>query len=144
MDALSSGTKLGIVRIPTLMLVLSLAGCAGLHGLCPTGLSRMTSAELIFGRNIATGGSVSDADWAQFLDTEVTPRFPDGLSVFDAQGQWRGPDGTLVREPSKLLLLVIKGTKDEQERIEAIRASYKVRFKQQSVLLVEHRECVSF
>lgn len=104
----------------------------------------MTSAELIFGRNIAGGGYVGDADWTQFIDTEVTPRFPDGLSVFDAQGQWRGPGGALVREPSKLLLIVIKGTEDDEAKLEAIRAAYKTRFKQQSVLLIERRECVSF
>ena len=50
----------------------------------------------------------------------------------------------LVREPSEMLLIVIKGTKDEEARIEAIRAAYKARFKQQSVLLIEHRECASF
>ena len=104
----------------------------------------MTSAELIFGRSLAAGGFVSDADWAKFIDTEVTPRFPDGLSVLDAQGQWRGPDGAVVREPSKLLLIVIKGTKEAEAKLEAIRAAYKGRFKQQSVLLIEHRECASF
>lgn len=126
-------------------LSLFLAGCAPFqHMRCPPGLERLTSAELVFGRDIAGGGSVSDADWASFVDTEVTLRFPDGLSTFDAQGQWRTPDGTIIREPSKLLLIVIKGTKDEQAKLEAVRNAYKARFKQQSVLLIEHRECAAF
>jgi Protein of unknown function (DUF3574) len=127
-----------------LMLALSLAGCVQLPGFCPPGLQRMTSAELIFGRDIAGGGFVSDTDWATFVDKEVTPRFPDGLSVFDAQGQWRTGDGTIIREPSKLLLIVIKGAKGEQAKLEAIRAAYKAQFKQQSVLLTEHKECAAF
>lgn len=104
----------------------------------------MTSAELIFGRDIAGGGFVGDADWAAFLDKEVTPRFPDGFSVFDAQGQWRGNSGVIVREPSKALLIVLKGTSDEQAKLQAIRLAYKAQFKQESVLLIEHKECAAF
>src|SRR5579872_2119619 len=32
---------------------------------------------------------VSEADWRGFLDREVTPRFPNGLSVLDVYGQWQ-------------------------------------------------------
>ena len=34
----------------------------------------------------------------RFLDDEVTPRFPDGLSVLDVAGQYRDPSGRIVRE----------------------------------------------
>ncbi len=27
--------------------------------------------------------------WQQFVDRDVTPRFRDGLTVFDAHGQWQ-------------------------------------------------------
>lgn len=33
---------------------------------------------------------VSEADWRGFLDREVTPRFPQGLSVMDVYGSGRG------------------------------------------------------
>ena len=33
---------------------------------------------------------VNEADWRRFLHREVTPRFPDGLSVVDVYGQWQG------------------------------------------------------
>jgi hypothetical protein len=46
-------------------------------------------AELLFGRNIEGRANVSDAQWTDFLGREVTPRFPDGLTVFEAAGQWR-------------------------------------------------------
>jgi hypothetical protein len=32
---------------------------------------------------------VSEAAWRAFLDKEVTPRFPSGLSVLDVYGQWQ-------------------------------------------------------
>src|ERR1700720_3080757 len=35
---------------------------------------------------------VSEAAWRSFLDAEVTPRFPAGLSVVDVYGQWQGKD----------------------------------------------------
>ncbi len=31
---------------------------------------------------------ISEERWRAFLDKEVTARFPDGLTVFDAYGQW--------------------------------------------------------
>lgn len=130
-------------------LVLPLAGCMSFNMVadadgCPGGLRPVTTAELVFGRNIGAAAGVSDADWQAFLDAEVTPRFPDGLTVTDAAGQWRGVNGVVVAEPSKTLLLVLKGDPDERARIDAIRAAYKARFQQESVLLIERPACVGF
>jgi hypothetical protein len=125
-------------------LALLLAGCAGFApSTCPPGLETMTEAQLFLGGNIAGGGQVSEADWQSFLDDEVTPRFPDGLTVEDAAGQWRGAGG-VVREPSKRLTIVLKGSADEQSKLSAIREAYKRRFRQDSVLLLEYRGCGSF
>src|SRR5215203_4826270 len=51
-------------------------------------------------------GSVSELEWQVFLRDEVTRRFPDGLTVWEADGQWRTPGGTIDHERSKVLLLV--------------------------------------
>src|SRR5258707_4700217 len=51
----------------------------------------MQQIELMFGRSIAGHLRVSGAAWSRFLAREITPRFPDGLTVLDAAGQWRGP-----------------------------------------------------
>jgi len=49
---------------------------------CPTGLQPARIAELFFG--LEEGGRLlTDAEWTGFVDTEVTPRFPDGLTVWD-------------------------------------------------------------
>ena len=111
---------------------------------CPAGLRPATTAEVFFGQDIAGGGEVSDADWRGFLSAEVSPRFPDGLTVADVYGQWRGPKGSFVREPSKALFIVLGHRGDDQRRLELVRDAYKRQFRQDSVLLVEERACVGF
>jgi hypothetical protein len=111
---------------------------------CPDRMKSATTAELFFGRNVGWTGQVSDADWRAFLDEEVTPRFPDGLSVGDVYGQWRSPAGAFVRQNTKALFIVLAGRPDEQQRLNLIRDAYKRRFHQQAVLLVEQSACVSF
>ena len=54
----------------------------------------MARLELLFGLGKREGGTISDADWAAFLDAEVTPRFPAGLTVLSGYGQWRGDTGS--------------------------------------------------
>ena len=111
---------------------------------CPADLHTATTAELYFGRDIGQDVGVSEEDWRGFLQTEVSTRFPDGLSVSDVFGQWRGPTGAFVREPSKAVLLVLAGAHDENAKLRAIRDAYKRRFHQDSVLLIERTACVSF
>jgi hypothetical protein len=111
---------------------------------CPDGMKSATTAELFFGRNSGWTGQISEGEWRSFLDQEVTPRFPDGLSVGDVYGQWRSPAGAFVRQNSKALFIVLAGRPDEQQRLDLVRDAYKKRFHQQSVLLVEQKACVSF
>ena len=111
---------------------------------CPAGQSRAETVQLMFGRNDGDRLAVSDADWRRFVDEVITPRFPDGLSVMDVQGQWRAQGGTLVREPSKVVYLVLDGGPDDPAKIAHIREDYKARFHQQSVLLVSQKACISY
>ena len=121
-----------------------LAGCADLAPRsCPSGLKDMTEAELFFGRDIPAGGTVTDRDWQSFLDEEVTPRFPGGLTVQDASGQWKDRNG-IVREASKRLTVVLSGAPGEQAMLSEVRKAYQTRFKQDSVLILEYRVCGSF
>ena len=46
---------------------------------------------------ITGGGEVSEAEFQKFLDREITPRFPDGLTVYEADGQFLDSTGTLIR-----------------------------------------------
>ena len=124
---------------------LMLAGCSSLVAdECPAGLHRAQTAELFFGRNTGAVETVSDADWRAFVATKVTPRFPDGYTVSNADGAWRGGSGTTVGERSKLLFIVLAGNADEEAKLEAIRAAFRRRFHQQSVMLLEGEGCISF
>lgn len=105
----------------------------------------MIEAQLFFGRNVGADVGVSDRDWADFLDGEVTPRFPNGLTVIDASGHWRDSEtGRLIREPSKVLTLLAEGGPATLSLIREIVDSYKERFHQQSVGLAIRPICVSF
>ena len=88
---------------------------------------------------------VGEQAWREFLDREVTPRFPDGLSVIDVHGQWRdvrqsGPE----RLRSKLLVIDYPDTPANRAKVEAIRAAWKRRTGDQSVLRVTRPADVSF
>ena len=97
-------------------------------------------AELLFGR-----GNVSDRAWDRFLAAEVTPRFPDGLTVYDARGQWRNPNTRRIsRERSKVVMIAMPPESDTDARLQAIIEAYKTRFRQQSVGLILRPSCVSF
>ena len=104
----------------------------------------MERLELLFGMGKHDGSTISDADWAAFLDAEVTPRFPDGLTVLSGYGQWRGDSDTLTREASRVLLVWYKPAPDTEHKIEAIRTAYRERFSQDSVMRVDGGSCVSF
>lgn len=104
----------------------------------------MRTAQLFFGRNIGGKPGVSEDAFRRFVDDELTPRFPDGLTVLDGGGQWRGPENKLIREASKVVLIVLPRSGDGAQRIDAVRSAYKARFKQDSVLLITQPACVSF
>ncbi len=124
-------------------LVLGLAGAAEARPTCPVGLHPATTAELFFGRDVGPDFAVTDADWRQFVDQEISPRFRDGLTVADVFGEWHGKTG-FVREPTKALFVVLSGAPGEQDRLSEVRSAYRARFNQDSVLLVEERACVAF
>ena len=86
-------------------------------------------------------GAVSELEWQLFLRDEVTSRFPDGLTVWEAEGQWRTPAGSIDHEQSKVLLLVHPDTTAARESVLAVIASYRKTFEQQSVLWESARVC---
>lgn len=109
-----------------------------------TSFQRMISDRLYFGRSIPGGGTVSDEDWRKYLAESVTPRFPDGLSVWRAEGQWRGNDSIIVREESFILDLLHADDPKSEQSVQEIIREYKVRFKQEAVLRVRDSVDVQF
>jgi hypothetical protein len=122
----------------------AVAGCSHFEHACPAGMLEMWRAELLFGRNVGGKPGVSDADWQAFAAAEITPRFPSGFSVVDAAGQWRGDDGSVVREASKVLVVLAPANGETRARLDAIARAYKARFHQEAVGVVLALSCASF
>lgn len=82
-------------------------------------------------------GTVTEAEWQQFITENVTPRFPEGFTVLNAQGQWRGRDGGIHREDTRVLEIVHHDDAASQAQLRALAHAYKRRFSQESVLLTQ-------
>lgn len=123
-----------------LLLVVS-AGCASVPALQPIAAGSCGDRRLdrmLFGMN-SPDGPVDEARWQAFLADAVTPRFPDGLTVYSAQGQWRGASGQVEREDSRAVEILHSDDAQGRQRIAEIAAEYKRRFKQEAVLVISTR-----
>jgi hypothetical protein len=124
--------------------VLMTLGCTSLAPrTCAADQKDSVSDLIYFGVDTADGPVDADA-WAAFLRDVVTPRFPAGLTTWDAQGQWRSADGSLVRESSHVLNLVHPGDASSENSVRTIIDAYKTRHRQEAVLRVKATACVSF
>jgi len=111
---------------------------------CPEGSEAFVRYELFMGRSGPGGEVVTDQAWDAFLGDTVTPRFPDGLTVLDAQGHWRNSEGEILKERSKVLVILAPPGDEPRGLIDEVSDEYKRRFNQESVLEVETDTCVSF
>ena len=109
---------------------------------CGAATAAQVRTTLYFGSAKPTG-SVSELEWQLFLRDEVTSRFPEGLTVWDAEGQWRAPKGTIEHERSKVLLLVHPDTGAARQSVQDVIERYRKAFDQQSVLWETSRVCVA-
>jgi len=112
----------------------------------PAQSSGWTRSELYFAVGNEDGtGTIDESKWRAFLDSEVTPRFPDGLTVLDGYGQWRfQQDGRLVRQRCKVLVVLHEDGTKPREDIEAIRVAWKRMSGHESVLWARGAVDVSF
>lgn len=138
------------MRVMAVVFALALGACSpavapGEAEACGAGAEARVIATMYFGRNIGGALGVSEEAWDGFVDAEITPRFPDGLTVADAEGQWRDSEtGAIVREPSKQLTVFLGDEAAGRAALDEIAEAYKSQFQQQAVALVVERSCVSF
>jgi hypothetical protein len=111
---------------------------------CAVGDTALVRDVVYFGRNRPGGGTVSDPDWRRFLDEVVTPRFPYGLTVVDATGQWRGQSGVVEQERSEIVTVFHAGDAASRQAIADIAGEYKRRFQQEAVLRERSATCARF
>jgi hypothetical protein len=120
--------------------LLAVAACAGSRAeTTPSAgpaIQPMVADRLVFGRAIPDGGSVSEEEWSAFLEEVVTPRFPEGLTVWRAEGQWTGPSGVLVEEPVLVIEIVHPPSAAADSSMASIAEEYRRRFRQDAVLRV--------
>jgi len=148
--------------VATLGLVLVLNGCAHKTDVTaaaataptlqgdpahPDATKGWVDTKLYFGLGPADqpNEGISEGEWRAFLDREVTPRFPDGLSVLDVYGQWQGKNQpSPKRLRTKCLIIDYADTAENRGKVEAIRAAWKQKTGDQSVMRVTEPADVSF
>ncbi len=142
------GIGFGSAIVATLLAALVLAGCsATVDERCPNGMEAFTEFNFYFGLAKGDGSLVSEAEWAAFLADTVTPRFPDGLTVYDAHGQWLDTEADqLYREPTKVLNILAPHD-DLDASLAALNEIADVfveRFDQQVVFRTTRAACAGF
>jgi len=90
--------------------------------------------RLYLGRD-TPAGALTEGQWEQFVAETVTPRFPDGFTVLDAQGLWRAADGSVRKEATRVIEVVHSDDPRTRARVRSVAVDYQHRFAQQSVLV---------
>jgi hypothetical protein len=136
--------------LPLLLATLSMGAIAtpqtGVQrGPRPLAAEVWAKTELYFGTGKPDGTFVSNEEFRGFVDRQVTPRFPDGLTVVTGYGQFLNSAGTIEKETSKVLILFYPAqTVETNRQIQAIREAYKYEYQQESVLRADSASLVSF
>ena len=99
---------------------------------------------LYMGASIPGGGEVDVGAWRQFENDTLAPAFPQGYTVIDANGVWRGDDGKVTRETSRVVVIVHVDTPEWAARLRDVTARYRERFQQESVLHEHGVVCARF
>ena len=121
------------MRRASIILVFFLTACATMQ---PTVSQAVLADRLFCGLSIPGGGEVTEPEWRSFIAEEVTPRFPDGLTIWRAEGQWRGADGVIVREPVLIIEILHEHDLRIDRKIIEIAEAFRKRFRQESVMRV--------
>jgi hypothetical protein len=117
------------MRAAVAVLALCLSACATLP---PPRVEPAVLSDRIFcGLSIPGGGTVSQQELEMFVNEVVEPRFPQGFTMWRAQGRWRGGS-------EEVMVLEIMHPLDERLGIavQEIATEYKRRFRQEAVLRV--------
>ncbi|MER7924418.1 MULTISPECIES: DUF3574 domain-containing protein [unclassified Streptomyces] len=113
----------------------------------PTRGTPYIETQLFFGTERPDGGpAVTERQFADFVDKEVTPGFPDGLTVQEGRGQWRDANGRVEKERSYELILLypVSAAGANDRKIEEVRRAYEKAFGQEAVARVDDRTRVDF
>ncbi|NER01153.1 MAG: DUF3574 domain-containing protein, partial [Cyanothece sp. SIO2G6] len=93
--------------------------------------------ELYFGVANLEGRGISEEEWQAFINDVVTPLFQEGMTIYDAYGQWQNSSGKIARIRSKVLILVYQPSPQKEKGILTIEATFKEKFNQKSVMRLD-------
>ena len=79
---------------------------------------------------------VTEDEWNRFVDDYISPKFNEGFTVVDTRGQWTDVDSKIMKENSKLIIIVYKHSREMDASISYVINNYKRLFQQGSVLKV--------
>ena len=134
----------GTLMIAQFPLAMLLTACSGApaNSPCNPGEESSVMETVYFGTNMP-GGKISPEDWQAFRDTVITPRFPDGMTSFKAEGQWRNNAGQIESESTYVLQVIHSASPQTDAAIREVALLYQTRFRQEAVLRVRSASCIS-
>lgn len=119
-------------------------GCVTTPGpSCPGGAQAAVLDQLYLGSARPHGPDVTAQDWDAFVREEIAPRFPQGFTVLEGEGQWRNADGSVARERSRVLQVAHPADAAGARAMDEIAARYKSRFDQEAVLQLGTPACMT-
>ncbi len=95
------------------------------------GSRQLVRTELYLGTSRAHGSPISEEQYQQFMDQEVTPRFGDTLVLVSAR-----------QEPSRILVLLYPYGEQKAAAVQEIVAAFRRSFQQEAIRRVDSRACV--
>ena len=120
------------MRVAVIALTVLLTACASTGpAVGVTGVS-----DRLFCGLERNGTSIPEADIVQFIDEVVAPRFPDGFTVWRAEGRWRGGTGDDGREMTLVIEVIHPYGWRYDDKVKEIANEYRRRFQQQAVMRV--------
>ena len=116
------------MRVAVAVLSLWLSACATVPPRVEPGV---LSDRIFCGLSIPGGGTVSQQELDAFILEIVEPRFPQGFTMWRAQGRWRGG-----AEEVMVIEILHSYEARHEEAVAEIADEYRRRFRQEAVLRV--------
>lgn len=114
---------------------------------CDLLYSKAAEAEMFFGRSQPDGGTIDDEAFARFVEKEIIPRWPDGFTLLDGTGYWRGNAEKTAKENVAILKVIGPHNTDFRAKLELLAKKYRQIFGQEAVLFslkgVDARLCAA-
>jgi hypothetical protein len=130
----------------TILIPLLGSGCTGARsGEAGDGASAWRRTELSFGLSRRGAPDVSEAEWREFVTTQVVPAFPGGFTELPAQGHYR-EEGQSRSEAVRVLVVLHPADRlaADNRALDRLARAYCVRFGQDAVLRADSAVTLTF